>query len=111
MPGALASTTKIVMPFSGLRVDFVLATHSRQSATLASGTNSLVPLMTYSPSRAVAVVSTDLASYLALASVKARVSFRSPEATFGSMSFFWASLPAARTVKPPRITVEKNGPG
>ena len=40
-------------------------------------------------------------------SVRASVMRRLPSAILGRNSCFWASLPAARIVQPPRMTVEK----
>src|SRR5262245_61692518 len=109
MPGPLASTTKSVMPSAPFEPGARAATTIR-SAVWASGTNSFVPESTQP------LPSLRASSWMPSASQRpdgsrcARVTFRSPVASFGRYAWRRASLPWS-SATPPSTTVEKNGPG
>ena len=110
-PGVSLLTRNRLTPSSARALSLVRATTTSTSARWASGTNSLVPESTNPPSAARAVVVTPAASQRALGSVHASVAFASPVAILVSHSSFCAAEPASRMASPPRIVVEKNGPG
>src|SRR2546430_1413173 len=111
IPLAPFGTRKRPTPPSGDFPSAVRATTTRTSAVCASSTKSFVPVRTTPPlpSRAVAV--TPAASQRAFGSVHASAAFASPAAIPGSHSFFFPTEPASRIARPPRRTVETNGPG
>ncbi len=110
-PGVALGTSNRLIPSSGCFVPAERATTTRTSARCASSTKSFVPLRTQPPGAGLAVVVTPAASHRPLGSVQASAVLARPAAILGSHASFWAEEPASRMVRPPRRTVDTNGPG